>query len=102
MFNECITSDKELGKGCPSVIFDNSGRKLMDYIREWQLMPISHGYNVTMNQPKNQQHIESLIEDIQTIIYEICFANGAWVLCLITIAKRIVHNYHWLKVTYTS
>ncbi|WP_124098844.1 DUF5085 family protein [Ruminococcus sp. Marseille-P6503] len=50
-------------KGNPALL-QNSVNELMQYINSHKLMPITAGYNVTVQEPANQNDIDNLIVDM--------------------------------------
>ena len=50
-------------QGNPAML-QNSANELMKYISDHQLTPITTGYNVTVQEPTNQNDVDSLIVDM--------------------------------------
>lgn len=50
-------------QGNPAML-QNSANELMKYIADHQLTPITTGYNVTVQEPTNQNDVDSLIIDM--------------------------------------
>lgn len=50
-------------QGNPAML-QNSANELMKYIADHQLTPITTGYNVTVQEPTNQNDVDSLIVDM--------------------------------------
>lgn len=50
-------------RGNPAML-QNSANELMRYITDHKLMPITAGYNVTVQEPADQNDVDSLIVDM--------------------------------------